>query len=51
MKYLIIMALGLSLSFTVSCQKEDHSGHKYKASEKPSRVETYYTCSMHPQIK
>lgn len=41
---LIIMVLSL---FATSCFNEQHSEHK----ETKQKVETYYTCSMHPQIK
>lgn len=38
----------VALFFTVSCSKEievNHDGHKHES------VESYYTCSMHPQIR
>lgn len=44
----ILVALLLGLTFMVSCQKEE--GPK-EGMKKETKVETYYTCSMHPQIK
>lgn len=49
MKVLKILMLSFGLALGFSCQKEaDVHNHNDKASQK---VETYYTCSMHPQIK
>ena len=47
MKWIIILTMITLVS--VSCSKDDsgHEGH----SKKEQKVETYYTCSMHPQIR
>lgn len=47
MNYKTLCFLGLVSLITVSCNKaiEDHADHKH------STIESYYTCSMHPQVK
>ncbi len=44
---LILSVLLLTFMF-ISCSKDEHGKHKVKKEE---RIETYYTCSMHPQIR
>lgn len=50
MKWMLIVTL-ISL-FSVACSKNDSSHDSHSDSgKKEVKVETYYTCSMHPQIR
>lgn len=53
MRKLINITLLMALMSLTSCLegKDSTSGHEGPKTDKEAKVETYYTCSMHPQVK
>ncbi len=50
MKWILLLTLAIVLSVSCSKNSSEHEGHSASGKSK-AKIETYYTCSMHPKIR